>query len=371
MHLFYFLFLIEILIAVVAYTNVAEYAYMPVKVRTVRILSDRRQMVYLMAALGVMLVCHAFRDPLSLEDTPYYVRAFQEAKLMPMTDVISRGYQELKTETGFAVLLKVVTDVFPFTQMLFVLTSAFMFFSFYVAIKRYSPIFWFSVFVLMIDSFPQSLFVLRGFLAFSILLFTIPYIINRKLLPYLLLCLLAFSVHTTSIIFLPVYFLYGIRDARLMALILAAGGILFILSFDILLPYVVENFLSEYLVYILDADDYEGGSWKMPALLLAILLFRIVVMREHFFEQGINRLLSVVLILAFVFYVAGLGYGLIGRITLYFSNFTFLILPNTVQYIRSQSIRFSVCAVYTLFMGFFFLNSASGIFWIDYQLISI
>ena len=156
-----------------------------------------------------------------------------------------------------------------------------------------------------------------------------------------------------------------------MALILAAGGILFILSFDILLPYVVENFLSEYLVYILDADDYEGGSWKMPALLLAILLFRIVVMREHFFEQGINRLLSVVLILAFVFYVAGLGYGLIGRITLYFSNFTFLILPNTVQYIRSQSLRFSVCAVYTLFMGFFFLNSASGIFWIDYQLISI
>lgn len=371
MHLFYLLFLIEIVIAVVAYTNVAEYAFMPVKVRTVRTMSDRRQMIYLMAALGVMLVCHAFRDPLTLEDTPLYVRAFQEAKLMPMADVIARGYEELKTETGFAVILKVITDVFPFTQMLFVLTSAFMFFSFFVAIRRYSPVFWFSVFVLMIDSFPQSLFVLRGFLAFSILLFSIPFIINRKILPYLLLCLLAFSVHTTSIIFLPVYFLYGIRDARLMALILAVGGIILILGFSIILPFVVETFLSEYLVYIVEADNYEGGNWKMPALLSFILLLRMAVMRGHFFEEGINRFCSVVLILALVFYVAGLGYGLIGRITLYFSNFTFLILPNTVQYIRSQSLQFSVCAVYTLFTGFFFLKSASGVFWIDYQLISI
>jgi hypothetical protein len=371
MHLFYILFALEILIAVVAYTNVTEYVFMPVKHRTVQYLSDHRQEVYLMVALGVMLFFHAFRDPLSLEDTPLYVRAFHEAKLMPMADVIARGYEELKTETGFAVILKVITDVFPFTQMLFVLTSAFMFFSFYVAIKHFSPVFWFSVFVLMIDSFPQSLFVLRGFLAFSILLFTIPYIINRKILPYLLLCLLAFSVHTTSIIFLPVYFLYGIKNAWLMALVLVSGGVIFILSFDIILPYVVETFLSEYLVYIIDADNYEGGNWKMPALLFAILVLRIIVMKDHFFEVGINRLCSLMLVFAFVFYVAGLGYGLIGRITLYFSNFTFLILPNTVQYIRSQSLQFSVCAVYTLFTGFFFLNSASGVFWVDYQLISI
>ena len=45
-------------------------------------------------------------------------------------DVISRGYEELKTETGFALFLKAIADLFPCTQVLFIVTSCFMFFSF-------------------------------------------------------------------------------------------------------------------------------------------------------------------------------------------------------------------------------------------------
>jgi hypothetical protein len=371
MHLFYYLFLFEIVIAVVAFTNVAEYVFMPVKQRTVTILSDKRQLTYLVAALGVMLFIHAFRDPLSLEDTPFYYRAIEEARLMTISDVFARGYFELKTETGFAVLLKIIVDVFHFPQMLFVLTSAFIFFSFFVAIKRFSPILWLSVLVLMTDSFPQSLFILRGFLALCILLFSIPYIIKRQFLPYLLLCLIAISIHTTSVIFFPVYFIYGIKNALFLALFLLIGGVTLVWGFDIILPYVVENFVSEYSVYILEANNYEGGNWKMPALLSAILLFRIVVMKDHFFEEGINRFCSVVLILAFVLYIAGLGFGLISRMALYFSNFTFLILPNTVQYIRSAKLQFGAALIYVLFNSIFFLKSASGVFWVDYQLISI
>ena len=371
MHLFYLLFLLEVVLAIVAYTNVAEYVFMPVKKCTVTLLTDKRQLIYLLTALGVMLFFHAFRDPLTLEDTPYYVRAIEEARQMSVWDVISRGYEELKTETGFALFLKAIADLFPFTQVLFIVTSCFMFFSFYVSIKRFSPIFWFSVLVLMTDSFPQSLFILRGFLAFAILLFSIPFIIQRQILPYLLICMIAFTIHTTSIIFFPVYFIYGINNVKILSLALALGGLVLVVSFDVILPYILERFLSEYLVYIVEADNYEGGNWKMPALLSAILLFRLFVLKEHFFEEGINRLCSLVLILACVLYIAGLGFGLIGRMSLYFSNFTFLILPNTVQYLRSQNLQFSAALSYILLNGFFFLKSATGIFWIDYQLISI
>ena len=371
MHLFYILFFLEVVIAVIAYTNVAEYVFMPVKKQTITLLSDKRQMLYLFVALGVMLIFHAFRDPMTLEDTPYYARAFEEARLKPIADIITNGYEELKTETGFAVFLKMIADVVPFTQVLFIVTSTFIFFSFFVAIKRYSPILWFSVFVLMADSFPQSLFILRGFMAMSVLLFSIPFIIKRQLLPYLLLCLVAFSIHTTSVIFFPVYFIYGIKNALILAFFLIVFGILLMLSFEIILPFVVESFLSEYSVYILGADNYEGGNWKMPALLSAILLVRIIVMKGHFFEEGINRYCSVVLILALFLYVAGLGFGLISRMALYFSNLTFLILPNTMHYIRNQTLQFLACIAYILFTGFFFLKSSTGVFWVDYQLISI
>jgi hypothetical protein len=109
----------------------------------------------------------------------------------------------------------------------------------------------------------------------------------------------------------------------------------------------------------------------MPALLSAILLFRIIVMREHFFEDGINRLLSIVMILAVVVYVGGIGFGLTSRMAMYFTNMTFLIFPNTIQYIKSPSWQFTCAMVYILFNSFFFFSSVSDILWADYQLIEI
>jgi hypothetical protein len=175
----------------------------------------------------------------------------------------------------------------------------------------------------------------------------------------------------TSIVFIPVYFLYGVKDAKYLSLVLVSGLIIVIFGFSLILPFIVENLLTSYTYYLLAAEEYEGGNWKMPALLSSILIFRIIVMRNHFFEEGINRLCSIALILAIALYVAGLGFGLINRIALYFSNLTFLILPNTVQYLRSYTLQFVVALVYVLFSGFFFLKNASDVLWADYQLITI
>jgi hypothetical protein len=109
----------------------------------------------------------------------------------------------------------------------------------------------------------------------------------------------------------------------------------------------------------------------MPALLSAILLFRAVVMREHFFEEGINRLLSVVMVLGVIVYTAGMGFGLTSRIAMCFTNMTFLILPNTLQYIKSSSWQFACAIVYILFNSFFFFKSTSDVLWASYQLLEI
>ena len=281
------------------------------------------------------------------------------------------GYETFKTETGFALVIKTISSLFSFDQILFVLTSAFILFAVYHSIKQYSPIFWVSVFVFLTDSFPQSLFVLRAFVAISIYLLAFPFIINRKIVPFLLLSALAFSMHMSSILFLPVYFLYGIKDWRYLALVLIVLGAGVIIGFNVFLPIIIESLFSEYAYYIINADNYEGASWKMPALLSAILLFRITVMREHFFEDGINRLLSIVMILAVVVYVGGIGFGLTSRMAMYFTNMTFLIFPNTIQYIKSPSWQFTCAMVYILFNSFFFFSSASDILWADYQLIEI
>lgn len=371
MHLFYYLYFFELVIAIAVYTNVVEFVFMPVKERTISYLSDYRLRVYLVCSLGLIFLFHAFKNPMTLSDIPLYVDAFYESEYASWGRVINMGYETFKTETGFALVIKTISSLFSFDQILFVLTSAFILFAVYYSIKQYSPIFWVSVFVFLTDSFPQSLFVLRAFVAISIYLLAFPFILNRKIVPFLFLSALAFSMHMSSILFLPVYFLYGIKDWRYLALVLIVLGTGVIIGFNVFLPIIVESFFSEYAYYIINADNYEGASWKMPALLSAILLFRITVMREHFFEDGINRLLSIVMILAVVVYVGGIGFGLTSRMAMYFTNMTFLIFPNTIQYIKSPSWQFTCAMVYILFNSFFFFSSASDILWADYQLIEI
>lgn len=373
MHLFYLLFIIEIVIAITAFTNVVEYTFMPVKERTLRYLSDERLNVYLLLSLGAIFIFHAFKNPLTLDDIPFYVDAFYESDNVSWTRVIGSGYESLKTETGFALVIKAVSSLFSSDQILFILTSVFILYAVYFSVRQYSPILWVSVFVFMTDSFPQSLFILRAFLAISIYLFSFPFIINRKVIPFLLLSGIAFSVHMSSVIFLPVYFLYGIKNWRYLLLLLLFLTVLLIAGFDTLLPWFVEYVVPEYAYYIINADNYEGASWKMPALLSAILLFRIIVMKEHFYEEGINRLLSIVMILAVIVYSAGMGFGfgLTSRVAMFFTNMTFLIIPNTLQYLKSSSWQFACAVIYILFNSFFFFKSASDILWVNYQLLEI
>lgn len=371
MHLFYLLFIVEIVIAITVFTNVAEYTFMPVKERTVKYLSDDRLNLYLILSLCVIFVFHAFKNPFTLEDIPDYARAFDEAQQISWSRVLSIGYDNLKTETGFALVVKLVSSIFRSSQVLFILTSAFILSAVYFAVKKYSPVFWLSVIVFMIDSFPQSLFMLRAFIAVGIYLFAFPAIINRRLLAYLLLALLAFSVHMSSILFFPVFFLYGMKNWRYLLFLMIAVAVTLIAGFRIFLPLVVEYVIPDYAYYIIYANEYEGASWKMPALLSAILLFRALVMKEHFFETGINRLLSIVMMMAVIVYTAGIGFGLTSRMALFYTNMTFLILPNTIQYIKSSSWQFACAVIYILFNGFFYFKSASDMLWANYQLVEI
>ena len=371
LHLFYILFAIEMVIAIVAYTNVAEYPFMAVKQRTINYLSDRRLHIYLLLSLGVIFLFHAFRNPLTLDDIPYYVDAFYESKDASWNRVYDMGYATLKTEVGFALVIKAISSMFSFDQALFILTSAFILGAVYFSISRYSPIWWLSIFVFITDSFPQSLFILRSFVAIGLFLYAFPSILNRKLIVFLLISLAAFTMHMSAIIFLPVYFLYGVKNKLYLSVALGVIAVFTIVSFYILIPLMVEYILPEYAYYLLSAEKSEGISWKMPAFMSTLMLFRLFVMRKHFFEEGINRLLSIIMVLAATIYVAGMDFGMTSRMAMFYSNITFLIIPNTLQYIKSSSWQFACAIVYILFNSYFFFMSTSDVLWASYQLLEI
>ena len=70
LHLFYILFAVEVIIAIVAYTNVVEYPFMPVKGRNTSYLSEMRLNIYLCLSLLAIFFFHAFKNPQTLDDIP-------------------------------------------------------------------------------------------------------------------------------------------------------------------------------------------------------------------------------------------------------------------------------------------------------------
>ena len=93
LHLFYILFAVEVIIAIVAYTNVVEYPFMPVKGKNTSYLSEMRLNIYLCLSLLAIFFFHAFKNPQTLDDIPYYVDAFYESRNVSWGRVIDMGYE--------------------------------------------------------------------------------------------------------------------------------------------------------------------------------------------------------------------------------------------------------------------------------------
>lgn len=368
MHLFYYIFFIEVILASFFYFSIHLQTNASGNSTCPKECNFHAQQVYLLIAFSVIFVFHAFRDPISLPDIPFYKMAFEESLKYSAERVIDEGFVDLKSEVGFRIIVKLISELFSSYVWLFIITSGFVIYSFYNATKRYSHIYWVSVLVFVVSHYANSLFMLRAYLAIGILLFSFPFIIQRKLIPYLLLNVLAMSVHMTAIVFLPVYFIYGIKNKLNLSLFLLVFGITMLLTFNGIVNFFVERVFSEYAYYLLKIDNYEGASWKVPAMIGSVLILRLAIFRNSFFNEGTPRLLSILCVLAFIVYTAGMGFGLTSRIALFYTNMTFLILPDTISRIKSQGIKYSIAILYISFNGYFFLNNSAEELWRNYRL---
>ena len=321
-----------------------------------------------MAAFIIISLFHAFREPSGLADIPQYKLAYEEALKYPFLRVIDDGFVSLKSEIGFRIIIKIISVFFSSYIWLFIITSGFIIYGFYNATKKFSPIFGLSVMVFVVSHFANSLFMLRAFFAIAVLLFSFPYIIERKIVPFLILTALAMSCHMTAVIFLPVYFIYGIKNKIVLALTLVVLGFALLFTFNDVVNYMVERLFPAYAYYIQRIDYYEGASWKVPAMMGAMLLLRILVLRKHFFDEGITRLLSILCVLAFVIYTSGMGFGLTSRMAMFYTNMTFLILPDTCYRIKNKAAGYSIAIFYVIFNGYFFLNNSLDELWRNYRL---
>lgn len=309
--------------------------------------------IYLIVCFILLGIPHVLKEPNSIPDITEYIEGFKEISQHDLRYLLNNSLSSLKAEKGYIILNKIISLFTDNPFFLIFVTSLIILSGYYFIIRKYSPCIWMSVFLFMMVQYPQSFYTLRQHMAISIVLFSYPFIIDRNFIKFLIVFLIAFSIHQSAIVFFPVYFLYNIKDIKAL-IVLSFFLLLFVVTrADLLLEYIIQTLFTDYAYYL----NGEESNWKMFALLTSVLLLRIIVMRSNFLHEGIDRLLSIIITVAVLVSYVGIGLPGISRLNMYYSTCFFMVLPNTLFHLKNIYLKAAISMIYVIFFFMFFLNN--------------
>ncbi|MBO4587475.1 MAG: EpsG family protein [Bacteroidales bacterium] len=307
--------------------------------------SPQKNALFLSVAFFSMWYIHSMVNPDTFNDLPKYREVFNSIGITQWGR-ISNHWAAVDMELGYLYMNKLVYKLTSSFSVFLWIYSFIMLILYFRTIDKYSPYLVLSVLLVLLIPYNQSLFVIRQHMAVAIYFASIPLILERKLFSFLLVAILAFFIHRSSIIFIPVYFLYFFNGRRLV--------------------YVLLSFIVLFVVFwgsitVLSASFFDYGWFAQQAegrtnistfiQVLMFFLLYVFALGKSVFNIGINKLIFCILFLSLFF--NGISIGLnIGRMAIYYNVISILSIPISLKYIKSTVVRsvISVTIVLLLFV---------------------
>lgn len=300
----------------------------------------KKDFVYMVIAFIPMWYIHSMVKVGSVPDLDNYFYMFVQTKNMSWRDCF---LYVGSMEAGFVILNKLVslitTNYYVF-QGLYGFIFLIIFFN---SFRRYSPYAIISVLLLLVGSYNISIYVIRQYLAAAIFVASFPLILQRKMIPFLLICLLNFFIHKTAIICVPVYFMYQLKPKLLILSGLTIALLVFVSS-EALMFFTIES-LGDYEEY-LTGHDYGGQRFVGTAIVAVIFILYIYYIRGKIWEDNIHKLVFVLLLLDILVNIVIIGRpGTMYRLTSFFDTATLFALPLIMNTKNNMVEKILVCSV--------------------------
>lgn len=219
---------------------------------------------------------------------------------------------------------------------------------------RYSPMFGFSLFLFIATTqFTWLLNGVRQFLAVTIIFAATNLVINKKFWKYLLVVFVAYTIHNTAIIMLPVYFiarnkLWSKQFGIFLLLFLIIS--IFIESFAPVANYLLSG--TAYENSFSEALSYEGTniSRVLVASLPVILAFFYRKKLEPITTPAMNVIINMAVLNFGVLIIStSVGGNLFGRLSIYFDLYNLIAIPWLLQKCFNLPIRKIVVGIAIIF----------------------
>ena len=302
-----------------------------------------------------LFLISAFRYKVGTDYEPIYEEYFY---------AINSGEAEF-SEIGFNLINKITYWIAKDPALMFAVVSFFTIMFMYLAFYQQSVNVSYSIaFFVLSTAYFNSMNQIRQTLAMSIFLYAMKYIYSRKPVKYFLWILLAFSMHTSAILYVPIYFIYNLRvNIKVHVMILAAV----IVSTPIMQKLVLIVIRMTPYAWYLESVYSENGFSLIQFLfcgVILVLLYFCYLNSTELEDKEMNLMLYMYLFaMVFVTYSAAIPQS--NRLVISMTVITPLIVPRALLRIKERGRRIGMLCI---FLGVFALRILHDVYlqgWYD------
>lgn len=293
---------------------------------------DKIKKRYLIVCGIILILFIGLRSKyLGSEDSLSYYNHMKRALLCHSWDLF---YNPGSIETGFQIFVYSLSKIFNSAQMLFVATAMIYVVSIlYCIYKNSDNVVLSTVMYITLGLMQFHMQGMRQAIAMSICLIAFEFAKKKKILPFLLLVILASTFHRTSIIFAVTYFVAYLPYNWGILISLAISAIFLFFNSDTIMILANDIFDTDY------AQTIDSGGFVATAIYVIIIVMAMLFHRKalHKKDDKTQATIMYITLIGFATYIMRyFGAGISERISFYFMFGQTLLLPNTINKISTE-----------------------------------
>lgn len=289
-----------------------------------------KKIIVLLIALTFLLIS-ALRDTSVGRDLIRYIPRYSWLGSTDWDNLFSLSHS-FSFEYGFAVFCKVLYLINPDPAFFLIITSLIIAIGFY-NLSRLSKMPIFTFFILFsFGIYGSSMNIVRQFLAFTILTFSIKYIFDRKLWKFIVIVLIATSFHTMAILFLPLYALYTIKFSRNSLIVLIAASLFAAIFGGSIISAVIGRTSFGWYLSGMGTGSGESTLLFLISILLVVYIYRNKIMdidqQDNLCIWGLS--------IAIICNSIALNLGIFARVMVFFTPFIAVLIPDLIYAMKKK-----------------------------------
>lgn len=309
--------------------------------------SGRKKLFLFLSGLGMVFVMGSrYADPAGIGDLNNYVRVYQLVQLYPWNDLLS-----MNMEPGYLFFNKACSYFLPWRHTIVFLEAIICVFF----ISRFIYFHCNEAYLALLMFLAQGLFIfeLTGFrqtIAISLALYSIDFVIKRKISLFLITIIVAYTFHSSVVAFIPFYFLSKFKANLKISLLYLLIYLSMINMVSTLLSWgsdLVETDYNE----LTPTQTIIGPAINITFYVVAMWLTLRAKQRGRVIESWKWNMLN----LGLITYILRFISSIFERVSFYFSAGTVILIPDEILSLFEPKTRRIAYMFIVLTLSFLFL----------------